>query len=89
MAANLERIQAAGLPPLATQSVSHWDDLLVHGRFTPHAEPSAFVIDGLTDEQYNVFVDLVESYFMAGYEYFVPTALKLEDQHRLASRFDR
>jgi hypothetical protein len=36
-----------------------------------------------------VFVDLVESYFLAGYEYFTPTPLRLEDQSRLTSRFGR
>ena len=34
-----------------------------------------------------VFVDLVESYFLAGYEYFAPAALKAEDQGRLSKRF--
>ena len=87
VAGNLQRLEAAGLPRLATQSVSHWDDLLMHGHFKHHADPSSFAIGSLTDEQYSVFVDLVESYFLEGYEYFTPTALKLEDRSRLASRF--
>ena len=87
VAANHERLQAAGLPVLATQSVAHWDDLLMHGHFDHHEDPSHFAVGNLTDEQYTVFVDLVESHFLAGYEYFTPTALKLEDQDRLASRF--
>lgn len=85
--ANRERLQAAGLPRLATQSPSHWDDLLMHGRFEHHADPSSFAIGRLTDQQYRVLVDLVESYFLAGYEYFTPNALKVEDRSRLASRF--
>ena len=87
VAANVKRLQAAGLPPLAMRSVSHWDDLLVHGHLKHHADPSSFAIGSLTEEQYTVFVDLVESYFLAGYEYFTPTALKLEDRRRLTSRF--
>ena len=87
VAANLKRFQAAGLPLLATQSVSYWDDLLMHGHFKHHADPSSFAIASLRDEHYTVFVDLIESYFLAGYEYFPPTALKLEDQRRLTSRF--
>jgi hypothetical protein len=67
--------------------VGHWDDLLMHGKFAQHEDPSHFAIGSLTDDQYSVFVDLVESYFLAGYEYFAPTALKLEDQARLTSQF--
>lgn len=77
----------AGLPPHATQSVDHWDDLLMHGRFDHHEDPSHFEIGRLTEDQYATLVDVVESYFLAGYEYFTPMALKIEDRNRLASRF--
>ena len=87
VAANHERFRAAGLPPLAAQSVEHWDDLLLHGRFDHHEDPSAFEVGILTVDQYTVFVDLVESYFLAGYEYFTPIALRIEDQGRLGNRF--
>ncbi|HET9234873.1 MAG TPA: hypothetical protein VFP10_12100 [Candidatus Eisenbacteria bacterium] len=88
VAANQAQLQAAGLPRLATQSVEHWDDLLRHGQFRYHQDPSHFAIDSLTDAQYSMFFDLVESYFLAGYEYFMPGALRPEDQSRLTSRFD-
>jgi hypothetical protein len=87
VAANFERLEAAGLPNLATVSVEHWDDLLMHGHFEYHHDPEHFEIGILTDAQYAVFVDLVESYFVGGYEYFTPTALRIEDQARLDSRF--
>jgi hypothetical protein len=67
--------------------VAHWDDLLRYGHFKYQADPSHFALGSLTEHQYRVFVDLVESYFLAGYEYFTPTALKLEDQSRLTRRF--
>ena len=89
VAANLERLQVAGLPLLAIESVEHWDDLLMHGHFDHHEDPSHFEIESLTDPQYTMLVDLVESYFLAGYEYFPPVALKIEDQDRLRSRFSR
>ena|SRR5688572_19212984 len=85
--ANLKRLEAAGLPLLASRSVDHWDRLLMQGHFDHHEDPSHFQIESLTDDQYSVFVDLVESYFLAGYEYFTPLALKIEDQDRLGSRF--
>ena len=85
--ANRARLEATGLPPLATQTVAHWDDLLRYGHFAHHEDPSHFSIGSLSADQYTVFVDLVESYFLAGYEYFAPTALRLEDQDRLTSRF--
>jgi hypothetical protein len=87
VAANGPRLQAAGLPPFATQTVTHWDDLLMHGHFAHHEDPSRFSISSLSADQYTVLVDLVESYFLAGYEYFTPTALRVEDQDRLTSRF--
>lgn len=87
VASNFRRPQAAGLPLLATQSLGRRDDLLLHGKFAQHEDPSRFEIGSLTEDQYSVFVDLVESYFLAGYEYFAPTALKIEDQRRLTSRF--
>ena len=87
VAANRACLLAAGLPPLATQSVAHWDDLLLHGHFAQHQDPSHFSIGSLSPEQYAAFVDLAESYFLVGYEYFTPTALRVEDQERLTSRF--
>jgi hypothetical protein len=36
-----------------------------------------------------VFVGLVESSFVTGYEYYAPESLRPEDQALLASRFDR
>ena len=88
VAANLRRFAAAGLPTLATETVGHWDELLMHGCFDHHADPTQFKIHDLTDEQYAELVDLVESYFLAGYEYFRPVALKVEDQSRLECQFD-
>ena len=88
MAANRARFQTAGLPVLAAQSVAHWDDLLQHGHFAYHPDPSHFRVDQLTTEQYAALVGLVESYFVVGYEYFTPVALKIEDQVRLNGRFE-
>jgi hypothetical protein len=48
-----------------------------------HEDPSR----GLTDDRYSVVVSLVESYFLAGYEYFALVALQIADQGRLSSRF--
>ena len=89
VAANRQRFAAAGLPALATLSVAHWDDLVTHGSFNYYDDPSRFTISGLIPEQYAAFVDLVESYFVAGYEYYTPESLKADDQKRLASRFSR
>ena len=87
VAANRERFQAAGLPVSATRSIDQWDDLLMHGRFDHHVDPAHFEVRELSPDQYAVLVDLTESYFAAGYEYFTPSALKEEDQDRLRSRF--
>ena len=59
----------------------------MHGRFALHEDPAGFQISTLREEQYAVLVDLTESYFAAGYEYYTPMGLKLVDQERLHSRF--
>ena len=87
MAANVGRFEQAGLPLSATQAIGHWDDLLAHGHAAHHEDPTRFRVENLTAEQYARLVDLVESYFAAGYEYFTPGALKAEDQARLTARF--
>ena len=87
VAANSTRFQAAGLPGLASESIAHWDDLLMHGRFEHHVDPAGFQISMLREDQYALLVDLTESYFAAGYEYFTPMGLKAEDRDRLHSRF--
>lgn len=84
--ANAEQILAAGLPRLATVSIAHWDDLLMHGRFDHHHDPGGFSLTALTESQYSAYVALVDSYFAYGYEYFTPRALREEDQRRLAAR---
>ncbi len=89
VAANRQRFEVAGLPNLATLSSAHWDDLVTNGLFKYHHDPRQFKISHLDPEQYAAFVDLVESYFVAGYEYYTPASLKLGDQSRLASRFSR
>ena len=89
VAANRQRFEVAGLPALATLSLAHWDDLVTNGSFKYHHDPRQFTISRLAPERYAAFVDLVESYFVAGYEYYTPASLKLGDQSRLASRFSR
>ncbi|HEV8357376.1 MAG TPA: hypothetical protein VGQ17_11485 [Gemmatimonadales bacterium] len=84
--ANAAGIAAAGLPGLATKSIEHWDDLLMHGTFDHHEDPSHFAIKKLTEAQYGAFVTLVDSYFAAGYEYFTPMALRPADQDQFAGR---
>ena len=87
VSANATRFEQASLPALAAKSVDHWDDLLAHGRFEHHEDPTRFTSASLTDDQYAALVGLVESYFLAGYEYFSPMALRVVDQQRLAARF--
>jgi hypothetical protein len=85
--AKRHQFEAAGLPFMAGESIDHWDDLLRHGRFLYHHDATQFDVRGLAPEQYRAFATLVESYFHAGYEYFAPLALNVEDRNRLDSRF--
>jgi hypothetical protein len=61
----------------------------MHGYLDHHDDPSGFTVKKLSEEQYCALVQLVESYFTIGYEYFTPIALRNEDQQNLYNRFGR
>jgi hypothetical protein len=84
---NRHVIEAAGLPLVVTESIHHWDDFLMHGYLDHHHDPAGFTVDQLSNEQYAALIQLVESYFVRGYEYFTPLALKREEQQLFESRF--
>jgi len=84
---NKEVIRAAGLPELLTQSIRHWDDFLLHGYLDHHDDPSGFTVREVSEEQYRALLQVVESYFAMGYEYYTPIALRSEDQQILYDRF--
>ena len=87
VARNGRVIEAAGLPHAAMESIDKWDDFLMHGYLDHHHDPSGFTVDQLSDEQYGVLLQLVESYFVSGYEYFTPVALRDEDLQVFDMRF--
>lgn len=70
-----------------TKSISHWDNFLMHGYLDHHGEMSEFTIDQLSEEQYGGLLQLVESYFVSGYEYYEPNLLRSEDRQRFNHRF--
>src|SRR6266498_178096 len=80
-------VEAAGLPLVVMKAINHWDDFLTHGYLDHHLDQTGFKVDQLSDEQYAALLQLVESYFLNGYEYFTPGALRSEDQRWLESRF--
>ena len=85
VSANARVLAATGLPPAATSSIDHWDDLLMHGFLA--SDPGAFSIEHMTPSQYESFKELVGNYFHAGYEFYTPLALKPDDQAALRARF--
>ena len=87
VARNREVIEVAGLPKVVTESIDHWDDLLMHGHLDHHLDPTGFTVEQLTEQQYTALLQLVESYFVSGYEYFTPLALRIEDWERLETRY--
>ena len=82
---NAETIQAAGMPMRVLARISDWDDLLVLGHAA--GEPGGFSIAELDESQYAALVQLVFSYFAAGYEFYEPLALRAEDRDALRARF--
>lgn len=57
------------------------------GRNLHHDDPTGFTMDQLSDGQYAALLQLVESYFVSGYEYFTPVVLRGEDRERLEMRY--
>lgn len=84
---NVGLVNAAGLPVAVVGSIRSWDDLLIHG-YLP-ADPGQFAVERLSDAQYAALVQLAVNYFALGYEFYMPTALRPEDQDALRARFDR
>ncbi len=87
VARNKNLIYAAGLPEPVTKSIDHWDDFLMHGYLDHHEDPHGFSVDQLSEQQYGAVLQLVESYFVSGYEYFEPVALRSEDSRALNDQF--
>ena len=82
---NAHGIERAGLPPAVTDNIDAWDAFLTHGSLPD----DPITVDRLTSEQYASLLVLTESYFAAGYEFYMPSALRLEDQEQLRARFRR
>lgn len=81
--ANRAMIERAGLPPEVFHSVARFDAFLRYG--DPGAEPRT--PERQSTEAYASLVRLVESYFVAGYEWFTPAILHPDDIQRLCTRF--
>jgi hypothetical protein len=82
---NAAVVAATGLPPLATASVAEWDHFLIHGYVA--RDPGGFAVDQLSPAQYASPVELTANYFTAGYEFYTPIALRVDDQTALRARF--
>jgi hypothetical protein len=89
VAHNQAIIEAAGLSLIVMESVDHWDDFLSHGILDHHDDPTSFSVDRINEPQYKALVQLVESYFGSGYDYFTPIALRYKDQLRMYDKFDK
>ncbi len=57
----------------------------MHSQLT--GDPSGFAVDQLTPAQYSSLVEFASNYFAAGYEFYMPSALRAEDQKALRMRF--
>lgn len=87
VSANAPVIAASGTPTAYVASIDHVDDFLTHGFLAHHPDDTDFRIESMSEERHASLVVLVGSYFVAGYEWLRPAALRLADQRRLASRF--
>jgi len=84
---HVTEVRESGLPPLVFSTPDCWVDLLSHGYLDRHANPDDFTVEELDARQYRVFRDLVFAYFEAGFDFFVPIALKPEDYTRAIREF--
>jgi hypothetical protein len=84
---NKHIITATGLPGAVFSSIDHFDAFVCGGYRDP-VDASEVRVDSLDPAQYDALVTLTESYFAAGYEWFIPLALRPTDQDRLRHRFE-
>ena len=87
VSANAPIIAASGIPTACLASIDHLDDFLMLGCLANHPDDTGVQIEHMTTDQYAKLFLLLESYFAAGYQWFIPVALRPAEQHRLASRF--
>ena len=87
VARNKALIYAAGLPELVTRSIDRWDDFLMRRYLDDQEGAQGFSVDQLSEQQYGALLQVVESYFEWGYEYFEPEGLRREDRRALNDRF--
>jgi hypothetical protein len=80
---NAKIVSATGLPSDVTASIAAWDQFLIHGTTL-----GGLTVGQLTPVQYASLVELAANYFAAGYEFYAPRALSVEDQEVLSARFE-
>ena len=85
--ANRKVIAAAELPSVITESIALWDDFLLHGCADRNRGEAGYDVDHLSDQQCAALVQLIDSYFARGYEYFTPAVLRATDLERLEMRY--
>ena len=85
--ANRVVIEAAGLPAHLIESIAAWDDFLRHGRVDRGRVAAGYRADQLGDAQYAALLQVVDSYYAHGYEYFSPAVLRAADLQRLDMRY--
>jgi hypothetical protein len=86
---NQALIDAAGLPLIVMELVDHWEDLLENGFLDHHNDPTGFSVDQINERQYRALVQLVESYFVAGYDYYTPNVLRDVDKRLMNNKFGK
>jgi len=85
--ANRKVIEMAELPSVVTESIELWDDFLMHGCVDQNRCETGYDVDRLSDKQYTALLQLIDSYFARGYEYFTPAVLRATDLQRLEMRY--
>jgi mannose-1-phosphate guanylyltransferase len=89
IAENQALISKIGLPEIVIQTQQHWTDFLMHGYLDHHDEPTNFSVDELDKRRHKPLKELAIRYFEAGYSYFTPMALLLDDQQEMSERFEK
>ncbi|MEX2466972.1 MAG: hypothetical protein WD995_08675, partial [Gemmatimonadota bacterium] len=85
--ANRKVIEVAGLPSAVTESIALWDDFLMQGYVDQRRCETGYDVEQISDKQYTALLQLVDSYFARGYEYFTPDILRAADLQRLEMRY--
>ncbi len=87
LAANEALLERSGVPPSVTENERWWLYFLGHGCSHASFDPRVFSLEQMSDDEYRAFVEVLDAYFAAGFEFYHSLALLPSDREALEEKF--